>query len=300
MLYSRLGQDCVCRNEETIMTEELRPIGSVELCVESFGSEGNPCVLLMMGAMASMVWWDEAFCRQLAARGHFVIRYDQRDVGRSTCNPPGELTYGVDDLVKDALGVLDSFDINRAHLVGMSLGGMLAQVAALRHPKRVASITAIASGIFDDRQDLPGIDQRILDYHQAGATLDWTDEAAVCEYLVGGWKLLNGSRHPFDEARALALATTEYRRARSLLSMFNHATLAGAEDLYGRVGELTLPTLVIHGDEDPVLPLPHAEALRDAIQGARWLQLTGGGHELHILDWPRILDAVSNLVHDAE
>src|SRR5262245_45773151 len=116
------------------MREEIRSIRGIEICVEPFGVMGDPCVLLIMGAMASMLWWDEAFCRSLADRRLFVVRYDNRDTGRSSGGLPGELGYGVDDMVGDALGVLNSFGIDRAHLVGMSLGGMIAQVAALRFP----------------------------------------------------------------------------------------------------------------------------------------------------------------------
>jgi len=207
-----------------------------------------------MGAMASMVWWDTEFCTRLSAKGRFVIRYDNRDVGRSTCYPPGEIHYSVHDMVDDSIGVLDSFGIEIAHYVGMSLGGMIAQVAALKHPERVLSITAIASGIFEDRPDLPPIDPKILAYHASAANLDWTDTEKVKSYMVGGWKLLNGSRHPFDEKQALLLAETEMKRANNLLFMFNHALLTGAEELYGKVSTLRIPLLVIHGTEDPVLP----------------------------------------------
>lgn len=282
-----------------VMREEIRSIRGIDICVESFGAASDPCVLLIMGAMASMLWWDEAFCRALAERRLFVVRYDNRDVGRSSGGAPGELGYGVDDMVGDAMGVLDSFGIERAHLVGMSLGGMIAQVAALRFRERVASITAIASGIWDDRPDLPGIHPSIIAYHQRAAGVDWSDERSVCDYLVGGWRLLCGTRHPFDRERARELATAELRRARSLPSMFNHARLAGAEDLNGRAPEIIAPTLVIHGTEDPVLPYPHAVALAEAIPAARLVTLKGAGHEIHRADWPLIIEEIEAHVRGA-
>lgn len=281
------------------MQDEMRCIGGIDLCVESFGDSDDPCVLLIMGAMASMLWWDEDFCRAMAARRLFVVRFDNRDVGRSSGGPPGELGYDVDDMARDALGVLDSYGVARAHLVGMSLGGMIAQIIGLRSPKRVASITAIASSVWDERPELPGIDDSITSYHARAASVAWDDEAAVVDYLVGGWRLLSGTRHLFDEARARGLAHAEVRRARSLPSMFNHARLGGAEDLFGRVPNLDAPLLVIHGTRDPVLPYPHGQALAVTAPHAKLVTLEDAGHELHRADWPQVLDDIEAHVRAA-
>jgi len=275
------------------MGEEVRQINGVEICTESFGSLSDPCILLIMGASASMVWWDKEFCVRLAEKGRFVIRFDNRDVGRSTCYPPGEIHYSIHDLVDDAVAVLDSYGVEKAHFVGMSLGGMIAQVAALKYPDRVLSITAIASGVFADRPDLPPIDEKIMAYHARASEVDWENDRSVEQYLVGGWKLLNGSRHAFDEEQAKLLAGEEMRRANSLISMFNHARLGGGEELYGKVNNLSIPALVIHGTEDPVLPYPHAKALADAIPRARLVTLEGAGHEIHKNDWDLMISEIS-------
>jgi len=280
------------------MSEEIRRINGVEICTENFGSPADPCILLIMGASASMVWWDKEFCIRLAAKGRFVLRYDNRDVGRSTCYPPGEIHYSIHDLVDDAVGVLDSYGIERAHFVGMSLGGMIAQVAALKYPNRVLSITAIASGIFDDRPELPSIAEEILTYHARAAEIDWGNEESVKAYLVGGWKLLNGTRHAFNEKQAMALAGEEIGRANNLPSMFNHARITGGEELYGKVSDLRIPLLVIHGTKDPVLPYPHGEALANAVPGARLVTLEGAGHEIHKDDWERVISEI--LAHTDE
>lgn len=279
---------CVC----VIMSERIDTVNSVELCTESFGRAQDPCVLLIMGATASMVWWDAEFCRALAARGRFVVRYDLRDTGRSTCYPPGESAYSVLDLTDDALGVLDLYEASEAHWVGMSLGGMIAQLAALRSPERVLSLTMIGSRVWDDRPDLPDIDPRILEYHASAGDLDWADRDAVARYLAGGWKTLCGSGRIFDATRALELARLDVERAPSPLSRFNHAALQGGEDYYGRVGEIRAPALIIHGSEDPVSPYPHALAIRDAIPGSKLLTLAGAGHELHQDDWRSVIDAI--------
>ncbi|MED2497904.1 alpha/beta hydrolase, partial [Bacillus thuringiensis] len=130
------------------MTEKIIKINEIDICTESFGDSADPAVLLIMGAMCSMVYWDEEFCQQLADTGRYVIRYDNRDVGRSTTYKPGSSHYTVVDMADDAIGVLDAYHIDEAHIVGMSLGGMIAQIVALRNPQRVLSITLIASGIF--------------------------------------------------------------------------------------------------------------------------------------------------------
>jgi len=135
------------------------------------------------------------------------------------------------------------------------------------------SITAIASGIFDDRPDLPSIAEKIGAYQARAADVDWEDEHEVREYLVGGWKLLKGTRHPFNDEQAVALAGEEIRQANNLMSVFNHARMTGGEELYGKVDSIRIPVLVIHGDEDPVLPYARGKALADTIPHAR-LDLT--------------------------
>lgn len=266
---------------------------NIEICAESFGNPANPPVLLIMGAMSSMVWWDEEFCQRLADSGRFVIRFDNRDVGRSTTYEPGKPEYSVEDMADDAIRVLNYFNIDKANLVGMSLGGMIAQLVALRNPERVLTITMISSSVWDERPDLPQIDQKILNYHASAATLNWSDEQSVIKYLAEGWRLLNGSKSPFDKDRAYKLAEKEVKRAKSLLSMFNHSLLKGGESLYGKEKEIKVPALIIHGTEDPVLPVQHGEALAKSIPGAKLILLEGIGHEIPYHEWDTIISAVT-------
>ncbi|MBK0401648.1 alpha/beta hydrolase [Adhaeribacter sp. BT258] len=272
------------------MAEKIIETNGVEICTETFGNATDPCILLIMGATASMIWWDEAFCRKLGAQNRFVIRYDNRDVGRSSVFE--ELNYDVTDMAADAFGVLDFYAIEKAHLVGMSLGGMLAQIMALQQPERVLSLTLIASSVWANRPELPQIDPKFLQYHSRAATLDWEDKAEVQDYLVGGWKLVNGSARKFDVVRSSQLAFREIDRANSLISMFNHAMLGGGEAYYDRSSEIKAPVLIIHGTEDPILPYPHALALQEAFPGAKLLRLEGVGHELHEQDWELIIQEI--------
>jgi pimeloyl-ACP methyl ester carboxylesterase len=279
----------------TIPTVEGRIVNSngIDLFTESFGSESDPAVLLIMGACASGVWWPQEFCRRLAARGRYVIRYDHRDTGRSTTYSPGEIHYTVEDLADDAVAVLDGLRAEQAHLAGMSLGGFLAQLIALKHPGRVRTLTLIASEPLGPGDPaIPPIDPRITAWHAQAASLDWSDKAAIIEYGVGAWRLLSGSAHAFDEAGIRAMATEDLERGTDLRTSMNHALLTGGEQWYNRLNEITAPTLIIHGTEDPVLRYAHALALEKGIPRAQLVTLDGTGHELHPSDWDTILDAL--------
>ncbi|WP_134686948.1 alpha/beta fold hydrolase [Brevibacillus migulae] len=277
------------------MTENIHQINGVDICSESFGNPNHPAILLIMGATCSMVYWDEEFCQQLADTGRYVIRYDNRDVGRSIAYEPGTSHYTVEDMADDAVGVLDAYGIDRAHIVGMSLGGMIGQIVAIKHPQRVATLTLIASSFYgseDNKRNLPPMDERILAFHAKGATLDWSDEKAVADYMVSGSRMLCGSKHTFDEKRAYKQVTQEMKRANNLLSMFNHALLRGDDSYEGKEKEINVPVLVIHGTEDTILPYEHGLALAQEIPGARLLTLEGTGHEIHEEDWGQIIRAI--------
>ncbi|BBH70884.1 hypothetical protein ACTI_75690 [Actinoplanes sp. OR16] len=128
-----------------VVTETMMPVNGIEVCVETFGEPTDPPLLLLAGDASSMDWWDDEFCRRLAAGARFVVRYDHRDTGRSTCFPVGAAAYSGVDLMNDALGVLDGLDLPSAHLVGFALGGGIAQRIAVEHPDRVLSLTLIST-----------------------------------------------------------------------------------------------------------------------------------------------------------
>jgi pimeloyl-ACP methyl ester carboxylesterase len=276
--------------------EDLYRVNGIDLCAETFGHRADPAILLLMGATASMVWWPEELCLRLAARGRFVIRYDQRDTGRSHTCEPGSPRYSVDDLASDALGLLTALGVDVATLVGMSLGGYIAQLVTLRAPERVRSLVLISSEpLGPGDASIPGIDPALLEYHARAASLDWSDFDAVVDYHVGGWRLLSGSARPFDEPLVRSMASEDVRRARSPRSASNHALIGGGEQWFGRLAEIRQPTLVIHGTDDRVLRFAHALALVRAIPGAELLALEGAGHELHPLDWDTIIDGITRM-----
>jgi pimeloyl-ACP methyl ester carboxylesterase len=264
-----------------------------EIASQTFGDPAHPSVLLIMGAMASMLWWPEAFCRTLAGKGLFVIRYDNRDTGRSIKYAPGEPPYTFDDMADDAIRVLDGHGVAKAHVVGMSMGGMIAQLVALKHPSRVVSLTAIStSPVGIDTSHLPGTTEAYMKHSAEGAKVDWSDRAQVVDFIVKDAHAIAGTAHRFDEKRTRAFVEQDYERSGGFLSATNHFMLKGGEDWKGRLGQMTAPLLVIHGTEDPIFPVEHGAALAEAVAGARLVRIEGGGHELHPDDWAAIVDAI--------
>lgn len=257
-------------------------IDGVELCVESFGEEADGPVLLISGIATSMDQWDAAFCERLAGHGRFVIRYDHRDTGRSVTSPPGRPNYTSDELATDPLRVLDALDIDRAHVVGVSMGGGIAQQLAARHAARVRTITLIATSPAGERSDdaplPPPAPALAATFDDPAPEPDWNDRAAVVEYLVDGERPYAGSLG-FDEVRARRVANLVIDRARDVAAGANHFAADDGSAPPFRLADIDVPTLVLHGTTDPLFPFPHGEALATEIPGASLVALEGMGHE---------------------
>ncbi|CAN7287693.1 alpha/beta fold hydrolase [Mesorhizobium sp. LjRoot246] len=276
------------------MTTTERP----EIISEAFGDPANPPLLLIMGAMASMLWWPAAFCLKLADAGLFVIRYDNRDTGRSTKYKPGEPPYTFDNMADDAMHVLDDHGIGKANVVGMSMGGMIAQLVALKHPSRVTSLTVISSSpVGTDTSHLPQTSDAYIEHSAEGAKVDWSDRGQVIDFIVRDARAIASIAHPFDEARMRAFVEQDYDRSGGFLSATNHFMLRGGDAWKGRLHEITAPLLVIHGTADPIFPVEHGEALADAVADAKIIRIEGGGHELHPDDWDVIVAGIVAHAH---
>ena len=287
------------------MTEKMVKANGVDICTEEFGDPSDPTILLVMGATASMLRWPVAFCERLAAGGRHVIRYDNRDTGRSTTYDVGTVPYTVEDMADDAIGVLDAYGVEQAHIVGASMGGMITQQIALRHPDRVLTITPImttpdpsgvasaAAGGDGAGSPLPLPSEEFMTKVMAGLTLDWTDEEAVIANGIAMNEALTGSRHPFDADEARDLVVGEMKRASNYRSNQNHVlAIANTPAWRQRLGEIAAPTLVIHGTEDPILPFPHGEAVAAEIPGAKLLPMEGVGHEIPLGEWDIVVPAI--------
>lgn len=274
--------------------EKIIRADGVELASEAFGNPEDRPVLLIMGAMASMLWWPDEFVAKLAARGRFVIRYDNRDTGLSTGYEPGTPPYSFDDMADDAGRVLDGYDIAKADVVGMSMGGMIAQIFALRCPERVASLTAIStSPVGTDTAHLPGTTADYLEHAKSGETVDWTDRNAVIDFMLSDCRAVAGTAFSFDETRTRALIERDYDRARRFISATNHFAVRGGDDLAGCLAGLSAPLLVLHGTADPIFPVEHGATLVRAVPAGRLVELAGGGHELHPGHWNVIIGEIA-------
>ncbi len=272
------------------MSEQLVTIDGIELCTDSFGDRANPAILLIMGAQSSMIWWDEEFCRRLADEGRLVIRYDNRDVGRSTTCEPGQPNYTFEDMVDDAVRVLDAYQIRQAHIVGMSMGGMLTQMIALRYPERVLTVTLLSTSNFAPH--LPPMEDKVMEFFSNMGTVDWANEQSVVGFAVGRSRVLAGSKRLFDDNKVSIAAKREFTRSINPASMVNHALLSGGESYLARTGEIDVPALIIHGTEDPIIPYVHGKNLADEIPVSELLALEGAGQELHSDDWDMVIHSI--------
>ncbi|GAA4870383.1 alpha/beta fold hydrolase [Actinomycetospora straminea] len=270
----------------------------VQLCVETLGDPDAPVLLLIGGGGWSMDWWDDDLCARLVARGLRVVRYDPRDTGQSTTWPAGSPGYTGPDLTTDALAVLDALAVERAHVTGLSMGGGIAQELALTHRDRVAALTLVATTAVDPSVgDLPGPTPAIQAvFADEGPGPDGSDPAAAVTALVEAERPYAGP-DAFDEVRVRAIAERVVARSRDVAAAGNHFLVAGGSsgptDLAALAG---LPTLVVHGDADPLFPVEHGRALAAAIPGARLLEIPGMGHQVPPEPtWDRFVDALLDL-----
>jgi pimeloyl-ACP methyl ester carboxylesterase len=266
------------------LNDHIVQVNGVDLCVETFGDPATPAILLIHGAGSSMLSWDEELCERLAAGRRFVIRYDLRDAGRSVTYAPGAPQYALPDLVADAVALLDSFGLATAHLVGMSTGAAIAQLVALDHPDRVASLTLASStpGIpGEETRDLPGVsDELKASFAHEPPTPDWADRAAVIDYIVEAHRPYAARSCAFDDGSMRELAGRVFDRSTNIAASLTNPFIVDAGDPWRpRLGQVTAPTLVVHGTEDPMFPYGHAVALATEIPGAGLLALEQTGHE---------------------
>jgi pimeloyl-ACP methyl ester carboxylesterase len=275
------------------MSERIIHTQGLDIATEAFGDPAHAPVLLIMGGGASMLWWPAPFCEQLAGRGRYVIRYDQRDTGRSTKVVAGDPPYTLDDLAADAVRVLDAYALPGAHLVGMSLGGIIGQLVALQHPTRVLSLTAMSSSPFGvDTSRLPQSSEAYRQHLATAEHVEWSDREQVIAYSLAEARLLAGTAHPFAADAARAFYERDYDRSGGYATLANFEW-RGGEPWQGRLPELQPPLLVIHGTADPVYPIAHGEEFLKVVAGARLVRVPGGGHELHPDDWDTMIDAIA-------
>jgi pimeloyl-ACP methyl ester carboxylesterase len=278
------------RSTETVTSNERIVIANgVEICIETFGDAQNPAVLLIHGACASMLWWEEELCQKIAAADRFVIRYDNRDTGRSVSYPPGEPGYSMSDLTRDAIGILDVLGIERANIVGRSMSGAIALTAGVDYADRVASLTFVCTTSGDD--NLPPMSDEFLAATEINP--DLSDPTAIIDYIVGVMKAFSGPSPYFDPVAMRVIAERDVARTKNIASaLTNHFEIDTDGPVTGGFDNIVAPALVVHGALDPVWPLAHGEALRDAIPGAELLVLEHTGHEVPPALWDVFVPAL--------
>lgn len=255
-------------------------VDPVDLCVDEHGEAGDPLVVLVHGAAASMDWWDSGLCAAIAARGRRVVRYDHRDTGQSTTGRPGRPAYDGEALERDLVALVEVLG-PPAHLVGLSMGGGIAQSVALQRPDLVSGLTLVAtSAVGGVDVDLPGMAPSLASWFaDPPSPPDWDDREQVVDALVAAQRAFAGP--DFDEAARRRTAEQVVDRSHDPAAADNHWLVIGSgEDGPPLdVRRIAVPTLVVHGTHDPMFPLPHGEALAAAIPGARLLVVDRMGHE---------------------
>jgi len=268
--------------------------GDVELCIDEHGDPADPLVLLVGGAAASYDSWGVDLCRAIAAGGRHVVRYDHRDTGRSTTGTPGTPAYDGNALERDCAALVEELGAP-AHLVGLSMGGGIAQSLALRRPELVASLTLVATAAAGgvDHAGLPGPTPELAGlFDDPPPDPDWSDRESVIAWSLAVERVFAGPG--FDEARARAAAGAMFDRSHDPAAAGNHWLVVGDDE--GEpldVHRIAVPTLVVHGAQDPMFPLPHAEALAAAVPGARLLVVDGMGHQVPPpAAWPEVVAGI--------
>ncbi len=278
----------------------------IELAYETMGDPADPALLLIMGLGSQMVSWDDEFCQGLLDRGFFVIRFDNRDVGLSTkvdtdvdvmvavmtvlSGGEYEAPYDLWDMAEDAITVLDALGVDQAHVVGASMGGMIAQALAIKHPERVRSLTSIMSTTGD-----PDVGQPNPEVIPVLLQAPPVERVAAIAQKVEVWRTISGPEF-FDEDRARIRSTVEVDRClypagvgHQLLAIMVSGSRSDA------LRHLDRPTLVIHGDVDPLVNVTGGERTADVVPGAELLILEGMGHDLPMIYWPQITEAITAL-----
>ncbi len=258
------------------------PINDVSLATAITGPDDASPVLLINGGGSTLANWPEAFVGRLVTAGYRVIRYDGRDTGGSTRFPAGAPGYTAEALVRDAAGLIDALAGGPAHVVGMSQGGGIGQLLAVDFPDRVRTLTLVATTGFhfgETHPELPGPEPRIQAAWADESTPDWANRDETITWLAEAERPYAGSPERFDLEAQRVLAARTYDRSPDLTTLFNSMMLDPSPPRASTVADIAVPTLVIHGTADPAFPLPHGQALADAIPGATLLPVEGMGHE---------------------
>ncbi|NEK57378.1 alpha/beta fold hydrolase [Geodermatophilus sabuli] len=284
-------------------------VGDIEIAYETFGSAEDPPLLLVMGLATQMIGWPDEFCRGLADRGLFVVRFDNRDIGLSThlddagapdmgalLTGSGSAPYALADMADDTAGLLDALGLDSAHVVGASMGGMIAQLLAIRHPARVRSLTSIMSTTGDPAVGTPA--EAAMGVLLAPPAVD--RDGAV-QRAVDTYRVIGSPGFEFDEASVRDRAGLSFDRRHNPAGVARQlAAILTTSDRTADLGSVAVPTLVVHGAQDPLVQVSGGRATAAAIPGADLHVVEGMGHDLPRAVWPELTDRIVALVEGTE
>jgi pimeloyl-ACP methyl ester carboxylesterase len=279
----------------------------IELCWDSFGDAGAPPLLLIMGLAAQMIAWPDEFCTLLAERGFRVVRFDNRDIGLSTRfdstgvpdigaaltaslqGKPVDAPYRLSDMAADAFGLLDALGIARAHVVGASMGGAIAQTMAIERPERLLTLTSIMATTGEPGLPPPTPEAMGVLLKPPVTTLD-----GYIRSYVETWKVLRAGSFPEDEALDRERAEAVFARGLNPAGVARQlAAILASGSRKASLRSVRVPTLVLHGDADPLVPLACGVDTAESIPGARFVVIPGMGHALPISFWKRIVEEIA-------
>jgi pimeloyl-ACP methyl ester carboxylesterase len=284
------------------MPESTCRVGDIDIAYETFGDPGDPALLLVMGLGTQMIAWHDDLCAELAGRGFHVIRFDNRDVGRSTAmrdlpvptlrqlalRSKDAAGYSLSDMAGDAFGLLDHLGIERAHVVGASMGGMIAQTMAIEHPERVLSLASIMSNTGARFTGQPKLATYKVLLGKPPKELD-----AYVEHTVNVYRVIGSPDFDRDEDDLRRMAARGYERGRNPAGSGRQlAAIVTDGDRAPRLAKLRVPTVVIHGTKDRLVNPSGGRATAKAIPGARLVMIEGMGHDLPRGAWPQIVGAI--------
>ena len=284
------------------MTEERARVGDVDLVYEAIGDPSGEPMLLVMGLGMQLIHWDRELCELLAERGFLVIRFDNRDAGRSSqidapvpnimrlmAGLPARVPYLLEDLANDTFGLLDELEIERAHVAGTSMGGMIAQTMAIARPERVLSLASMLSTTGDRRVGTPKL--RVWSILMRRAP---RDRDAYIEYFVRVFRMIGSPGYRADEERVRERAGETYDRGHHPAGTARQlAAILASGSRTARLRELDVPTVVIHGEKDPLVPFRAGQATARAIPGAELVSFPELGHDMPRELWPAFVEAIA-------
>ena len=281
----------------------------IRIAYETFGDPADPPVLLVMGLGGQLLAWREGFCEALVGRGLFVVRYDNRDIGLSThldgaprpdvaallAGDPSSASYTLSDMADDAVRLLDHLGLRAVHVVGTSLGGMIAQTLTLDHPERVLSLTSIMSTTGDRTVGQASEAAMAILLSPPAA-----DRAEAVERSVVSSRVLGSPGYPADPDEVRRRAGEGWDRDHDPAGVGRQlAAVYASGDRTARLASVAVPTLVLHGAADPLIDVSGGRATAAAVPGAELVVLDGMGHDLPEALWPQVVDAIAALVRRA-